>query len=90
MTLEVADTTGLLAGFPKTLNTWNNHGDHVLQLPKGFRCTGRTDNAISAAEDSDRRIYAVQFHPETILSLANQAGLKIINNLMGMIQPDAK
>jgi GMP synthase (glutamine-hydrolysing) len=64
MTLDVADTTGLLAGFPKTLNTWNNHGDHVLQLPKGFRCTGRTDNAISAAEDSDRHIYAVQFHPE--------------------------
>jgi GMP synthase (glutamine-hydrolysing) len=64
MTLDVADTTGLLAGFPKTLSTWNNHGDHVLQLPKGFRCTGRTDNAISAAEDSDRRIYAVQFHPE--------------------------
>ena len=64
MTLDVADATGLLAGFPKTLSTWNNHGDHVLQLPKGFRCTGRTDNAISAAEDSDRRIYAVQFHPE--------------------------
>jgi GMP synthase (glutamine-hydrolysing) len=64
MTLDVADTTGLLAGFPKTLSTWNNHGDHVLQLPKGFRCTGRTDNAISAAEDSERRIYAVQFHPE--------------------------
>src|ERR1700689_1598483 len=64
MTLDVADTAGLLAGFPKTLSTWNNHGDHVLQLPKGFRCTGRTDNAISAAEDSARRIYAVQFHPE--------------------------
>jgi GMP synthase (glutamine-hydrolysing) len=64
MVLDVADNSGLLAGFPKTLNTWNNHGDHVLSLPKGFRCTGRTDNAISAAEDSDRRIYAVQFHPE--------------------------
>jgi GMP synthase (glutamine-hydrolysing) len=64
MTLDVSDTTGLLAGFPSTLSTWNNHGDHVLQLPKGFRCTGRTENAISAAEDSDRRIYAVQFHPE--------------------------
>jgi GMP synthase (glutamine-hydrolysing) len=64
MTLDVADTNGLLAGFPKTLSTWNNHGDHVLQLPKGFRCTGRTDNAISAAEDPNRRIYAVQFHPE--------------------------
>jgi len=64
MILDVADNSGLLSGFPKTLNTWNNHGDHVLSLPKGFRCTGRTDNAISAAEDSERRIYAVQFHPE--------------------------
>jgi GMP synthase (glutamine-hydrolysing) len=64
MVLDVADATGVLAGFPKTLNTWNNHGDHVLALPTGFRCTGRTDNAISAAEDTARRIYAVQFHPE--------------------------
>jgi GMP synthase (glutamine-hydrolysing) len=44
--------------------TWNNHGDHVLSLPKGFRVTGRTDNSISAAEDTERRVYAVQFHPE--------------------------
>lgn len=64
MELEVADASGLLAGLPSTLRTWNNHGDHVLALPKGFRVTGRTDNAISAAEDPERRIYAVQFHPE--------------------------
>jgi GMP synthase (glutamine-hydrolysing) len=64
MILDVEDTSGLLTGFPKTLNTWNNHGDHVLSLPKGFRITGRTDNAISAAENSERQIYAVQFHPE--------------------------
>ena len=30
-------------------------------------------------------IYAVQFHPETILSQPNQAGLRIIANLMGVI-----
>ncbi len=64
MQLDVADTSGLLAGFPAKVSTWNNHGDHVLDLPTGFRCTGRTDNAISAAEDSERRIYGVQFHPE--------------------------
>ncbi|HET9400134.1 MAG TPA: glutamine-hydrolyzing GMP synthase [Candidatus Acidoferrales bacterium] len=62
--LEVSDCAGLLRGMPPALRVWNNHGDHVHALPKGFRVTGRTDNAISAAEDPVRRIYAVQFHPE--------------------------
>jgi len=64
MQLDVADNSGLLAGMPAHLPTWNNHGDHVISVAPGFRVTGRTDNAISAAEDSVRRIYAVQFHPE--------------------------
>jgi GMP synthase (glutamine-hydrolysing) len=64
MQLDVADASGLLSGLPAHIPTWNNHGDHVLALPTGFRITGRTDNAISAAEDAERRIYAVQFHPE--------------------------
>jgi GMP synthase (glutamine-hydrolysing) len=62
--LDVADCGGLLRGMPAALRVWNNHGDHVHALPKGFRVTGRTANAISAAEDPVRRIYAVQFHPE--------------------------
>ena len=62
--LDVADCGGLLRGMPGELRVWNNHGDHVHSLPKGFRVTGRTANAISAAEDPARKIYAVQFHPE--------------------------
>jgi GMP synthase (glutamine-hydrolysing) len=64
MELQVAGESELLAGLPRALQTWNNHGDRVLSLPQGFHVTGKTDNAISAAEDPKRRIYAVQFHPE--------------------------
>ena len=36
------------------------------------------------------QFYAVQFHPETILSLPNQAGFRIISNLMGMRRANAQ
>ena len=47
-----------------SLRIWNSHGDHVRALPAGFRVTGETGNAVSAAENPARRLYAVQFHPE--------------------------
>src|ERR1700739_2180845 len=54
----------ILGGFPETLKIWNSHGDNVHELPKGFHATGRTANAIASAEDPQKRIYTVQFHPE--------------------------
>ncbi len=62
--LEIRNGSDLFRDFPSRLKIWNSHGDHVVALPKGFRVTGETDNAISAAEDPVRKIYAVQFHPE--------------------------
>jgi GMP synthase (glutamine-hydrolysing) len=64
MQLEISDSSGLLNGLPEKLRVWNSHGDHVLAVPDGFRVTGRTDNAISAVENAERRIFAVEFHPE--------------------------
>ncbi len=54
----------LFEGVPASLRVWNSHGDHVLALPPGFRTIGRTENAVSAVEDPQRKIYAVEFHPE--------------------------
>ena len=54
----------LFRNFPKNLKIWNSHGDHVLALPEGFHATGRTSNAVASMENPERRIYAVQFHPE--------------------------
>jgi GMP synthase (glutamine-hydrolysing) len=62
--LEVFPPSELLAGLPSPLRVWNSHGDHVAEVPPGFRITGRTENAVSVIENSQARIYAVEFHPE--------------------------
>ena len=47
------------------LDVWMSHGDHVTQLPDGFKVIAATDNApIAAMADEARRFYALQFHPE--------------------------
>jgi GMP synthase (glutamine-hydrolysing) len=54
----------LFQGVPASLRVWNSHGDHVRTLPDGFRTIGRTENAIAAVENPQKKIYAVEFHPE--------------------------
>jgi GMP synthase (glutamine-hydrolysing) len=54
----------LFRGVPASLRVWNSHGDHVRTLPEGFRTIGRTENAIAAVENKEKKIYAVEFHPE--------------------------
>ena len=54
----------LFRGLPGKLRIWNSHGDHVLAVPAGFRTTGKTENAIAAIQNTEKRIHAVQFHPE--------------------------
>jgi GMP synthase (glutamine-hydrolysing) len=62
--LEISPPTELLAGLPSPLRVWNSHGDHVAQVPPGFRVTGRTENAVSVIENFESKMYAVEFHPE--------------------------
>jgi len=62
--LEITDSSKLLEGLPSPLRVWNSHGDHIAQVPPGFRVTGRTENAVSVIENATSRIYAVEFHPE--------------------------
>ena len=77
--LELRDGSPLFAGFPKHLKIWMSHGDNVLDLPPGFHATGATGNSLSAAEDSTRRIFAVQFHPEV---RHTELGTEILRNFV--------
>lgn len=61
---DAGECAELLQGLPGKLKIWNSHGDSVLAVPQGFRATGKTENAIAAMENTETRIYAVQFHPE--------------------------
>jgi GMP synthase (glutamine-hydrolysing) len=69
----------LFAGAPSSLRVWNSHGDHVRALPPGFRTVGKTESAVAAVENSKRKIYAVEFHPEV---RHTQQGTEILRNFL--------
>ncbi len=54
----------LFAGLPSSFAAWMSHGDEALELAPGFVITARTTNAVAGIADPQRRIWAVQFHPE--------------------------
>jgi GMP synthase (glutamine-hydrolysing) len=43
---------------------WMSHGDRILEPPPGFEITARTQTTIAAMENSQRKVFGVQFHPE--------------------------
>ncbi len=56
--------TPLFAGLPQKLQVWMSHGDEALELPAGFHRTAVTSNALAGIANEERKIWAVQFHPE--------------------------
>ncbi|MGA7056922.1 MAG: glutamine-hydrolyzing GMP synthase, partial [Terriglobales bacterium] len=54
----------LFQGLPHLLGVWMSHGDSAEELPAGFRLTARTPDAVAAIENAERKMWAVQFHPE--------------------------
>ena len=47
------------------LDVWMSHGDHVTQMPAGFKLIASTgDVLIAGMADESRGFYALQFHPE--------------------------
>lgn len=77
--LEIERSSSLFSGLPGTLKIWNSHGDHVVGLPEGFHVTGRTDSAVAAVENPERRIYGVEFHPEV---QHTDRGIEILRNFV--------
>jgi GMP synthase (glutamine-hydrolysing) len=56
--------TKLFEELPFELDVWMSHGDHVVSLPNGFHTTATTGDVVTAIENEERRIYAIQFHAE--------------------------
>ncbi|MGH9534823.1 MAG: glutamine-hydrolyzing GMP synthase [Terriglobales bacterium] len=61
----------LLAGMEDEEAVWMSHGDEALRLPPGFEIIARSGEAsdasagaIAAIAAPQRRLFAVQFHPE--------------------------
>ncbi len=79
-TLEILEKSPLFKKLPKKLKVWNSHGDKLVKLPEGFKVIARTENSeFAGIENSARRFYALQFHPEVFHS---ERGIDIIRNYL--------
>lgn len=55
----------------------------AIELPKEFMITAQTDDGvIMGIEHTDEPVAAVQFHPESIMSLGGTAGMRMIENVV--------
>jgi GMP synthase (glutamine-hydrolysing) len=63
--LTITDREPLFRALEPTTPCWMSHGDSIAQLPPGFSVTATTANTpVAAAQDVQRRLYGLQFHPE--------------------------
>jgi GMP synthase (glutamine-hydrolysing) len=62
--VEILNGSKLFESLPKVLAVWMSHGDEAVELPAGFALTAKSSNAVAAIENSAKRMWAVQFHPE--------------------------
>jgi GMP synthase (glutamine-hydrolysing) len=70
----------LLSGLSESEVVWMSHGDLVAEVPRGCTHTGATDSApVAAFEWPERRIYAIQFHPEV---RHTENGTRVIENFL--------
>ena len=65
-TETIYDNSSLLfKGLPEKAVSWMSHTDFVSEIPDGFKVTAHTADCPAAAyENAEKKLYAVQFHPE--------------------------
>jgi len=67
----------LFLGLPEESQMWMSHCDKLSKLPVGFDKTAGTSNAdFVAIENTHRRMYGLQFHPEVTHSIGGSTILK--------------
>lgn len=63
--IEVRNASKLYTDLDATQRVWMSHSDLVVETPAGFEIDASTESApIAAMSNSEKNIYAVQFHPE--------------------------
>ena len=75
----------IFADVDETSVVWMSHTDYISEPPKGFEIIAKTDNCPCAAmQNVDRKLYAVQFHPEVTHSeYGNQMLRNFVFNVCG-------
>ncbi|WP_093182623.1 glutamine-hydrolyzing GMP synthase [Sanguibacter gelidistatuariae] len=75
--VDVCEAGALLHGSPEQQTTWMSHGDAVHSAPEGFRVLATSAGSpVAAFENTERRLYGVQWHPEVKHSPLGQQALE--------------
>ena len=78
--VEIISESKLFKNVEKKSVVWMSHGDRIFNLPENFSVTARSENCpIAAAENAEKNLYAVQFHPEVLHTVE---GKKIFSNFI--------
>ena len=70
----------LFTDVQETTICWMSHFDYISQIAPGFKIVAHTaDCPVAAAENKEKNLYAIQFHPEV---LHTQEGTKMLHNFV--------
>ncbi len=76
----VDKTSPLFTDVSESTICWMSHFDYISKEADGFRITAHTaDCPVAAAENEEKGLYAIQFHPEV---LHTQEGTKMLYNFV--------
>jgi GMP synthase (glutamine-hydrolysing) len=76
----VDKTSPLFADVSESTICWMSHFDYISEVADGFRSVAHTaDCPVAAAENQEKNLYAIQFHPEV---LHTQEGTKMLYNFV--------
>ena len=78
--INIEKASALLKGVAQNSQVWMSHGDSVSAMAPGFTLVANTPNCpYTVVEDTQRKFYGVQFHPEVVHSLD---GTRMIRNFV--------
>jgi len=77
--IEVETGSLLFAGLEKHQQVLMTHGDSIDEVASSFSVNAMSGELIAGIEDSVRKFYGVQFHPEVDLT---ENGVRILSNFL--------
>ena len=83
----------IFSGLPNEITVGRYHSIFAdpVRLPKEFEVTAETeDGVVMAFEHRTEPVAAVQFHPESIMSLGGGAGMRMIENIVAHLPRRAR